>query len=64
MLRCTSFLVLDGSIFRREAPRAAQLEDYVWALNQIHKDFEWPWPTSKLCCELEFTKKEGSNKIY
>jgi len=34
------------SWLRREAPRAAQLEDYVWALNQIHKDFEWPWPTS------------------
>ena len=30
---------------RRESGRAAQLEDFVWALRRIHCDLGWPWPS-------------------
>jgi len=30
---------------RREQNRAAQVDDFVWAVKRIHQDFDWPWPS-------------------
>ena len=31
---------------RREATRAGQIQDFVWALKRVHQDFGWPFPTT------------------
>jgi len=50
------------SWLRRESSRAAQLEDYVWALRAIHADFKWPWPTGSRssCSERSTTSSHAS----
>ena len=32
------------SWFKKERDRAAKVEDFVWSLKKLHKDFEWPYP--------------------
>eukprot|EP00088_Acartia_fossae_P002702 TRINITY_DN11111_c0_g1_i3.p1 TRINITY_DN11111_c0_g1~~TRINITY_DN11111_c0_g1_i3.p1 ORF type:complete len:754 (+),score=157.69 TRINITY_DN11111_c0_g1_i3:1-2262(+) len=52
------------SWLRREASRAAQLQDFVWAVTRIHEDLNWPWPSpSSTCSSIEFRSRTSSSHL-
>jgi hypothetical protein len=52
------------SWLRREAGRAAQLQDFVWAVTRIHEDFHWPWPSSSNSSSIEYRSRTSSHLSY
>jgi len=52
------------SWLRREAGRAAQLQDFVWAVSRIHEDLSWPWPTGSTTFLESFRSRSSSHLSF